>query len=464
MRQVWSLTKLVVRESVRKRLFVILGIAALIIPLGPLMVPASGTRGKIEIAESWLLSCVSFFGFVIILFLAGTSLPRDIRKGRLTTLLTKPVSRSRVILSKFLGFSLVVGIFIAGAGVVGYVVLAGIEYRSGASLLNTHRLLEADQFQFLPKEDVNQSIYRGETKATSRGEDVISIYGTGTTTPFALWTFQPPASGRYLDVPRLSFEFRGRGARDQFNVTGRVFVEVQRKTGTDEQGEPTFEWVQVRRKIMDFRQNRTRHMSLVPEETFFLEDGGTLFDTVDRFRVSLALANPAGRIRFSDHSVKLQGPPGSYLLNYCKALFLLFLLLLIVTGFMMAVTPLVSAPISICLGLLFYGVGLSRPFLQDAVRVTQSVLHHRHAAGGAPAGPHAPSMNMPTWLLEYSRFVTENLLMVIPQYELFSPGGTLVGQQISSAVLLQGVRQTLLYVAVFLILGMIVFQLKELKS
>ncbi len=463
MRQVWSLTKLVVRESVRKRLVILLGIASLVIVLGSIMVPATDPQGKVTIAESWLFSCISFFGLVIVLFLAGTSLPRDLRKGRLTTLLTKPVNRTRIILSKFLGFSIVLLIFLAVTGGVGYLVLGGIDYRSPEHLLKTNRLIPADEFRFSLREDVDQSVFHGGTTAGEEGRKDIEIIGSQTTRQLAYWSFRTGRGRGYDEPPELVFQLKGRGARGQFNVRGRIFVELLRRTGDGEKKKGDKQWVQVQRKIFDFRQNRRQRMTLMPD-AFFREDGSTIFEAVDRFRVTLALANPAGRVQFSEDSVQLEGPPGSYLVNFCKGLLLTYLLLLTLTGFMMAVTPILSGPLSICVGLLFYGTGSLRGFLEDALGVTRSMIEHRYRNVPVQGHHHTPEMNIPTWMLEYSRFVTDRILEVLPRFELFYPGDALTRAFIQNPALYEGFQQMMLYTALFLVAGMFLIQLRELTS
>ncbi len=463
MSQVWALTKLVVRESFRKQLFVLLGIASFIILVVPFTIPSTDPLGQLQIVESWLFSCIGFFGLVIILFLAGTSLPSDLRTGRLTTLMTKPVYRPKLLVSKFLGFSLILLFFVILTGTVGYLVLLGVDLTSGESLLGTHQKITPDVFQFELPGDGDQTVFSGEMSSGDDGSDRVVVYASRTTSPIALWGFEKKGANHYQKPPVLLLRLQGRGARNRFNVRARIFVEVPLPVKQAENnGDRRLEWKRVQRRTVDFRQNRVRRVPVWPKSV--REHGKNVFDIVDRFRVKIALANPAGSIQFSRNSVFLEGPRTSYLWNYLKGLFLMFLLFLLLTGFMMAVTSMVSGPLSICMGLLFYATGGARGFLEDALHVTRETIRIRYQHFDGGTHHHQPTLDVPTWMLEYSEFVTSNVLAIIPEFGLFRPGGTLARWQIQHGVLFDALGQMLLYTLMFLLVGMVVFQFRELKA
>ncbi len=465
MRSVWSLTKLVVRESIRKRLLILLGITIGVILLVPLLLPSVDPGETLQIAQSWLLSCITFFGVVAVLFIAGTSLPGDFREGRLFLLFTKPVHRSTYVLSKFLGFSLVFLMFTVIAGGAGYAILQVMAAGSEPNALSAREKRSSDQYKFNQTRDENQSTFRGGVTEEG-GSERILVYGSSTTAPIAMWEFERPQGPVYEGPPAALLDFEGRGPRGEYSIKLRFYVKIPVEVESEESDETTVRWRRVQREVKNLGQSQIGRFSILPDRYQGSNGKNSVFDEVDRFRVVMTLANPAAFVSFHRDSVQISGPEEPYVYNYMKALFMIFLLLVYLSAFLTAVTPVLSGPVSICLGLLFYMVGSMTSFLQDALRVTRSTIQNRRADLAPSAGhEHVPNPDIPTWALEYSSFVIEGLMGVIPDFGQFSQQALLMqGWDIPMSTLYGGMQVTAPAILLFLVIGTLLFQVREISS
>lgn len=245
----------------------------------------------------------------------------------------------------------------------------------------------------------------------------------------------------------------------------RFYVKIPVEVSPDSSDETRIEWRRVQRKVMTVRQNQIARFQLLPDRYETSGNGNTVFDEVNRFRIVLSLTNPASVVSFHRNSVQISGPEQSYLINYLKALFMIFLLLVLISAFMTAVTTVLSGPISICLGLLFYMIGSMTTFLQDALSITRSTIESRRAGGPSGGHSHLPHEDVPTWAMEYSSFVINNLMAVIPNFEQFSQQVLLMqGWEIPISTIYTGLRVTMPSILLFLVVGAVLFQLREISS
>jgi len=93
------------RETVRDRIFYIVGIFGLILigssaVLSPLTI---GAQGKI-VADVGL-SSMSLFGLLVVLLVGSSMLRKELEKRTLTTILTKPITRGQYLCGKFCGLT-----------------------------------------------------------------------------------------------------------------------------------------------------------------------------------------------------------------------------------------------------------------------------------------------------------------------------------------------------------------------
>ncbi|MBI3267905.1 MAG: ABC transporter permease subunit [Planctomycetes bacterium] len=152
--KIWAIATLTFRESVRKKVFVVLLLFAIVVISSSVSLPATDARSQFKVMESWCLRSITFFGVLIALFLSATSIPDDIEERKIFTVVTKPVSRAQYLLGKLLGFSLVLATFLVGMGTLSVGYLRWMDrslFPGGSELLLARDVREPTWFEVLHK-------------------------------------------------------------------------------------------------------------------------------------------------------------------------------------------------------------------------------------------------------------------------------------------------------------------------
>ncbi|HID75459.1 MAG TPA: ABC transporter permease [Planctomycetaceae bacterium] len=135
-RRLWALTRLAVKEAVRRR--VVVGFAVFIVVLlfaGWFLDPTSEHPAQLYL--SFVLDATGYLVLLMALFLSALSLPSDIRYRTIHTVVTKPVRPTEIVLGRIFGFTLV--------GTVLLLVMAPISYAFVLrGLAHTHTLSAED--------------------------------------------------------------------------------------------------------------------------------------------------------------------------------------------------------------------------------------------------------------------------------------------------------------------------------
>ena len=135
-RRVAALTRLAVKESIRKK--VVVGFAVFIVVLmlaGWFLDPASENPGRLYL--SFVLTTTSYLVLLLVLFLSAFSLPGDIRSRTLHTVVTKPVRPSEIVLGRILGFTAIGTFILVVMGLLSYFFVV-------QGLSHTHALVGED--------------------------------------------------------------------------------------------------------------------------------------------------------------------------------------------------------------------------------------------------------------------------------------------------------------------------------
>lgn len=105
-RRVWALARLAIQESLRRRVWVVLVLFAIVLGFaGWFLDPTSLDPGRLYL--DFVLNATSLLVLALALFLSVFSLPADMKSRTIYTIVTKPVRRSEIVIGRMLGFSLV---------------------------------------------------------------------------------------------------------------------------------------------------------------------------------------------------------------------------------------------------------------------------------------------------------------------------------------------------------------------
>jgi hypothetical protein len=127
-RRVAALSWLAVKESIRKKVVVGFVVFVLILLLaGWFLDPGSLNPARLYV--SFVLTTTSYLVLLLALFLSAFSLPMDISKKTLHTVVTKPVRSSEIVLGRILGFAAVGTFLLAAMCVLSYLfVIRGLAH------------------------------------------------------------------------------------------------------------------------------------------------------------------------------------------------------------------------------------------------------------------------------------------------------------------------------------------------
>jgi len=135
-RRVLALTWLTVKESIRCRVVVVFALFILFVLFaGWFLDPGSSDPARLYI--SFVLDMTRYLVLLLALLLSAVSLPTDIKKRTLHTVVTKPVRRSEIVLGRMLGFAAVGTALLLIMGPISYLFVV-------RWLSHTHQLLPAD--------------------------------------------------------------------------------------------------------------------------------------------------------------------------------------------------------------------------------------------------------------------------------------------------------------------------------
>jgi len=131
-RRVAALTRLAVKESIRRRVVVVFAVFILLLMFaGWFLDPGSTAPGRLYL--SFVLTATSYLVLLLAMFLSAFSLPSDIRNRTLHTVVTKPVRSSEIVLGRILGFMAIGTVLLVVMGTISYFFVVG-------GLSHTHSL------------------------------------------------------------------------------------------------------------------------------------------------------------------------------------------------------------------------------------------------------------------------------------------------------------------------------------
>ena len=135
-RRVGAIASMVFKEAMRRRVWIVFIIFAVILMLRALISdPSVKEPGKVNL--SWVLDISTFLVILLSLFLSCFGIPNDLVNRTIYTVVTKPVRSNEIILGRILGIVLVGTVILAVMGPASYVfVLRQVNH--------THKVHDAD--------------------------------------------------------------------------------------------------------------------------------------------------------------------------------------------------------------------------------------------------------------------------------------------------------------------------------
>lgn len=171
-RRVWALARLAIQESLRRRVWVVLVMFALILAFaGWFLDPTSLDPGRLYL--DFVMNATSLLVLALALFLSVFSLPADMKNRTIYTIVTKPVRRSEIVLGRMVGFSLV--------GTVLLGLMCAASYMFVMRSLNHAHEVDPDSLETLVKDTKGGKSGRTSLVQGHRHELTVDAEGHGST-------------------------------------------------------------------------------------------------------------------------------------------------------------------------------------------------------------------------------------------------------------------------------------------
>jgi len=135
-RRVWAITKLIIRESIRKKVVVVC-IVFLVLLMFASWFLNPNTTDPAKTYVSFVFQSTTYLVILLALFLSSLSLPADFKNKTIFTIVTKPIRPSEIILGRILGLTIIGTVILCIMSIASYLFVTN-------SLSHTHRLNERE--------------------------------------------------------------------------------------------------------------------------------------------------------------------------------------------------------------------------------------------------------------------------------------------------------------------------------
>ncbi len=224
-RRIWALSLLTIKEAVRSRVVLIFAVPPLVFLFADWFVPYKPEDQIRNYVYIIYLSMTPLFILTASL-LGAFSIPSDVRKQSIHTIVTKPVEKFEIVLGRFVGYGVVLTIGMIALSLIGLLYIArGIHPRAAEESYKARVTTYADQHYFhgAAKQEKGESVGRvheyrsyiaGPGRSTSLVENAIWRFDS---LPAFLGTQEEPVKFEFtFDIFRLTKGQENRGVFTNF--------------------------------------------------------------------------------------------------------------------------------------------------------------------------------------------------------------------------------------------------------
>ncbi|MBI2919860.1 MAG: ABC transporter permease [Planctomycetes bacterium] len=459
---VFALSGLTVRESVRKKVFIVLAVFTLVMLGATAMLPAIRAEDRVPLVETWAQRGITFFGVLLVVFLAGVSIPEDIEERKIFTLLSKPLARWQLLAGRFAGFACLLAAFALATGLISAVFLRVVSRGSGATLANTTEYLASE---VRIEEEKSQATILARRTPDKPFEATIS----GSPDGVAVYRFaRLPLHDLPEQVPlRLSFDIQAE-ALLMFGIV-EIFI---RPAARDISPEPARKlgwevgWSEKPREgqppppIMA-KRTFTAKVGVTSEFLFprsWIDRSGAIDFAVKRAQPGIGLTVRHG-------SLAVVSEPHNFEWNFAKGLASTFLLWTVVLALTLMGSTVLSAPVNLLFGIAVFVAGSMIGFLRESLpAVEHQLVQAEQEEAAADDGHHHAKDPIPTPVLRVSQAISNAVIGVVPDLAEFDVSVPILqGRDVPVETVGRGLRTALLYAAGALLLGLAFFRMREFR-
>ena len=414
------------REVIRKKiLHVLIGLGILIIAVSPFIPTTDEPDARVKMMLVVFFQVVVLLCIVGVIILSATSLPYEIEDRTIYGVLSKPVSRLKIVVGKISGFALVSALLLIILGLVNVVAIQRIASRlpeGYRGILKARNEFAASRFSIQGKSHhVRQGI----------------VWIEGGRAGIALWSF----SDLYKKLDNKS----------SFEVEFNLKIDSSRKD---------IDAIPLVVRIEDANVDRweTSVLSAKIDEPLTVKIDPAIVGKSGAVNVTVFPIHSTDYIGVTQGDAKLFAVQKGFVYNYAKAIGITFLKFLLIISIAVMGSTYLSAPVSIVSALVVFLCGHVLDFVKDFSLVIQRYDVHEHTLPAV--------LKKPNILLVYIDYLIKKPLewfsVILPDFKRFdSLKFLLKGIDIPLETVGVSVGYTALYAGICLCIASIIFKKRE---
>jgi hypothetical protein len=380
--RIWAIAKMTLLEARRRKVFTILLLFAVALLSSVLFFPSVEVDARLRLIEVWALRASALFTAIVGLFLAGFSLPTDFEQKRIYMIVSKPVSKSSVFLGRYLGYVLLLALFIGTMGVITVV------------FLRTVKLCSGEKFPAL----VAYPRIQAATFGSPGGDQITSAAGAERAVKFGgdnalVWTYRGLRRSNFEETARVQSRLIFGAVEDKYRSSGNLKVRFVGAAGATHE--------------LKISMNTNEERDL-PFPARLIGDDGTLV-------LEIHPADPDGIIAGAREWELLFEKSMPFELAFARGLTLILFQSMVVLSITLMSSTFLSAPLSILLGILLYIVGSIYGYVREGTREIDESLTEIQESKHRRRTPE----DLPVGVLWISNNLSKAVLAVVPDFAHF---------------------------------------------
>ncbi len=414
------------QEAIRKKiLHVLIGLGALILAILPVIPTTDEPDARVKMALVVFFQVVMLLSIIGVIFLSATSLPHEIEDRTIYGILSKPISRLKIVAGKIAGFASLSALLLIILGLLNVAIIQRI----------ASKLPEEYKGILKARNEFNASQFSIKGKIHHAREGILWIEGGRS--GIASWSFSNVCktsenTSTFEVVLNLKIEC-GRGFIDTIPLAVGIEDTISGQSKTE---------------VLSATVDKPLTLKIDPES---IQNNGTV-------NVSVFPVHMTDYIGARPGDVKIFSLQKGFVSNYVKAVVITFLKFLLIVSIAVMGSTYLSAPVSIVSALVIFLCGHILEFIRDFSLLMHRPDVHDHALPAV--------LKKPNILLVYMDYLLKKpldvLSFVLPDFQKFdSLKFLLKGINIPLETVGFSLGYTAMYAGICLFISAIIFKKRE---
>ncbi len=378
-----TIAKHTFREALRKKIVhLLIGLGIIIIAISPYIPTTDEPDAKVKMVFVVFFQVVALLCIMGIILLSASSLPNEIEDKTIYSILSKPISRLKIVAGKIAGFAALSALMIVVLGLFN----AAVIHRAALRLPQDYSGIVKARGEY----GASQFSIQGRLHHSRQGIQWIEGGRTGV----AVWSFSGLGNKGYGCLP----------------CEAELALKIENSRGLDE-AIPLM--VRVENPVTGLFKEQI--LSARIDDPLTIRIDPQILQKADAVNVSVFPINKAHYVGATQGNVKLYSVQERFAFNYAKALAITLLKFILIVAIGVMVSTYLSAPVSIAATFVVFLCGHVLDFVKDFSLLIQHSHTHEEVIPGAVEKPHAFLV-----FLDYlMRRPLEWLLVALPDFKKF---------------------------------------------